>query len=65
MRAARILRVPTMRSRDILHPAKRDHLDRVHSDQMVFKMIGVGGVGGGQAKSLKTRVKEIIRLPLQ
>ncbi len=39
---ARILQVPTMRSRDILLHAKRDHLDRVHSDQIVLKMIWWG-----------------------
>jgi hypothetical protein len=32
------MRVPTMCSRDILHQAKGDHLDRVHSDQMVLEM---------------------------
>ncbi len=39
---ARRLQVPTMRSRDILLQAKGDHLDRVHSDQMVLKMIRQG-----------------------
>ncbi len=39
MRAARILRVPTMHSRDILQQANEDHLDRVHSDKMVLEMI--------------------------
>ncbi len=39
MKAAGTLRVPTKHSRDILHKAKEDHLDRVHSDQMVLKMI--------------------------
>jgi hypothetical protein len=29
-------------SRDILQQAKRDYLDRVHSDQMVIKMIRRG-----------------------
>jgi hypothetical protein len=42
MRVARILRVPTMHSRDILLQAKRDHLDRVHSDKMVLEMIRQG-----------------------
>jgi hypothetical protein len=42
MRAAGILLVPTMRSRDILHQAKEDYLDRVHSDQMVLKTIRQG-----------------------
>jgi hypothetical protein len=39
MRAAEILRAPIMRSRDILHQAEGDHLDQVHSDQMVLEMI--------------------------
>ncbi len=30
------------RSRDILHKAKGDHLDRVHSDEKVLKMIRRG-----------------------
>jgi hypothetical protein len=42
MRVAGILRVPTMHSRDILFQAKGDHLDRVHSDQMVLEMIRLG-----------------------
>jgi hypothetical protein len=42
MTAARILWVLTMRSREILHHAKGDHLDRVHSDQMVLEMIRRG-----------------------
>jgi hypothetical protein len=42
MRVARILWVPTMRSRDILLQAKGDHLSQVHSDQMVLKMIRQG-----------------------
>jgi hypothetical protein len=42
MRAAGILRVPTMHSRDILQQAKGDHFDQVHSDQMVLKMIMSG-----------------------
>jgi hypothetical protein len=29
-------------SRDMLHKAKWDHLDRVHSDQMVLEMIRRG-----------------------
>jgi hypothetical protein len=42
MRVAGILLVPTMHSRDILLQAKGDHLDRVHSDQMVLEMIRRG-----------------------
>ncbi len=40
MRAAGILRVPTMHSKDFLLQAKGDHLDQVHSDQVVLEMIG-------------------------
>jgi hypothetical protein len=42
MRVAGILQVPTMHSREILLQAKGNHLDRVHSDQMVLKMIRLG-----------------------
>jgi hypothetical protein len=42
MRVTGILRVPTMRSRDILLQANGDHLGKVHSDQMVLKMIRRG-----------------------
>ncbi len=42
MRVARILRVPTMHSRDILLQAKGDHLDQVHLDQIVLEMIRQG-----------------------
>jgi hypothetical protein len=42
MRVAVILRVPTMHSRDILLQAKGDHLDQVHSDQIVLEMIRQG-----------------------
>jgi hypothetical protein len=38
-RVAGRLRVPTMRSRDILLQAKGDHLGQVHSGQMVLEMI--------------------------
>jgi hypothetical protein len=41
---ARILRVPTMRSRDILLQVKGGHLGRVHSDQMVLEMIMRGSL---------------------
>ncbi len=41
-RAAGIFWVPTMRSRDILQQDKGDHLDQVHSDQMVLEMIRWG-----------------------
>jgi hypothetical protein len=44
MRVAGILRVPSTYSRDILHQAKGDHLDQVHSDQMVLKMISRSSV---------------------
>jgi hypothetical protein len=46
MRVARILRVPTMHSRDILLQAKRDHLDRVHSDQLFLERIRQGRWSG-------------------
>ncbi len=42
MRVAGILRVPTVRSRDIVLQAKGDHLGWVHSDQMVLEMIRQG-----------------------
>jgi hypothetical protein len=40
MRAAVILWVPTKHSKNILLQAKGDHLDQVHSDQVVLEMIG-------------------------
>jgi hypothetical protein len=40
VRVAGRLWAPTMRSRNILLQAKGDHLDQVHSDQMVLKVIG-------------------------
>jgi hypothetical protein len=41
--------------KDILHKAKGDHLDRVHSDQMVLQMIGGGDWSFlSEAKSPKT-----------
>ncbi len=40
MRAARILWVPTMHLKDILLQSKGDHLDQVHSDQVVLEMNG-------------------------
>jgi hypothetical protein len=42
MRVARISWGPTGHSRDILHKAKGDHIDRVHSDQKVLEMIRQG-----------------------
>jgi hypothetical protein len=39
MRVAGILWISTMSSREILLQAKGDHLGRVHSDQMVLKVI--------------------------
>ncbi len=41
-RAARILLVPTLRSRDIQLQAQGDHLDRAHTDEMVLEMIRRG-----------------------
>jgi hypothetical protein len=54
-----------MCSRDILREAKRDHLDRVHSDQMLLKMIRWGRLvrksrSSAEATSRKTRVKESV-----
>ncbi len=70
MRVAGILRFPTMRSRYILLQAKGDHLGHVHSDQIVLEMIKRGRLvpksrSSAEAKSLKTRVKGTVRLPLQ
>ncbi len=70
LRAAEILRAPTMCSRDILQQAKGDHLDWVHSVQLVLEMIRQGRLvqrsrSSAEAKSLKTRVKGTVRLPLQ
>jgi hypothetical protein len=49
---------PTGHSWDILHKAKGDHLDRVHSDKKVLEMIRASGRGGwsllSKARSLKT-----------
>jgi hypothetical protein len=50
---------PIRRSRGILHKAKGDHLDRVHSDQKVLEMIRHGGWSLlSEAKSLKTRSRD-------
>ncbi len=70
MRIARILRVLTMHSRNILLQDKGNHLDRVHSDQMVLEMIRQGRLvryssSSAEAKSLKIRVKGTVRLPLE
>jgi hypothetical protein len=51
--------VPTMRSRDILLQAKGDHLDRVHSDQMVPEMIRQGGWSGRTKALRRTRVTKL------
>jgi hypothetical protein len=59
MRAAGILWVPTMCSGDILHQAKGDHLDRVHSDQIVLEMIKGGGWSGKVAAQQKPRVSKL------
>jgi hypothetical protein len=42
MRVAMLNGDPTGRSRDILHKANGDHLDRVHTDQKVLEVIGWG-----------------------
>jgi hypothetical protein len=54
--------VPTMHSRDNLLQAKVDHSDRVHSDQMVHKMIRQRRLvwqsrSSAEAKSLKLGLK--------
>ncbi len=41
-KVARIIRDTTMHSKDILRKAKGDHLDRVHSDQIVLQTIRWG-----------------------
>jgi hypothetical protein len=49
---------PTRHSRDVLRKAKGDHLDRVHSDQMVLKIIRWGRpvlVIGGQESQTNSR----------
>jgi hypothetical protein len=47
---------PTRHSVDILHKAKEDHLDRIHSGQNVLKMIRHGRlvlmIGGKESKKL-------------
>ncbi len=59
MRVAGILRVPTMHSRDILLQAKWDHLDQVHSDQMVLEMIRQGGWSCRAAAQRRPRVSKL------
>jgi hypothetical protein len=60
-----------MHSRDILLQAKEgDHLDQVHSDLMVLEMIRRRRLirqssSSAEAKSLKTRFKGTVCLPLQ
>jgi hypothetical protein len=50
-----LIRDPTLYSKDILHKANGNHLDRVHSDQMVFEMIRQGMlvlfIGGQESQS--------------
>ncbi len=54
-KVAGISRDPTVHSRDILPKAKRDHLDRIHSDQMALKTITWGRlvlfIGGQEFQS--------------
>jgi hypothetical protein len=59
MRAAGILWVPTMRSRDILQQAKWDHLDRFHSDQMFLEMIRRGGWSRRAIAQQRLRVSKL------
>ncbi len=67
MRPAGILLVPAMRSRDILHQAKRDHLDLRSDgsqDDQAGEVVRLSH-SSAEAKSLKTRVKGTVILPLQ
>jgi hypothetical protein len=59
MRAAEIFWVPTMRSREILLQAMGDHLDRVHSDQMVLEMIRRGGWSGSAVAQQRPIVSKL------
>jgi hypothetical protein len=59
MSVAGILRVPTMHPRDILLKAKGDHLDQVHSDQMVLVMIRRGRLSGRAAAQQRPRVSKL------
>ncbi len=45
-----------MRPRDILQQAKGDHLDRVHSDQVVLEA-GPGTIAQRRPRVLKLRIK--------
>jgi hypothetical protein len=60
MRAARInWGNPTRHSSDILHKAKGDHLDQVHSDQKVLATFRRGSWSLlSEAKSLKTSSRD-------
>jgi hypothetical protein len=55
-----------MHSRDILCKAKGDHLDRVHSDQMVLEMIRqamlVLFIGGQKSQINSKRLSDLIPL---
>jgi hypothetical protein len=59
MRVAGILQVRTMHSRVILWQAKEDYLDRVHSDQMVLKMIRRGGWSSRAIGQWRLRVSKL------
>jgi hypothetical protein len=48
-----------MHSRDILLQAKGDHLDRVHSDQMVLKMIRRRSWSGRALAQRRPRVSKL------
>jgi hypothetical protein len=71
MRAAGILRVPTMHSGDILQQAKGDHLGRVHSDHMILEMIRQGRlflqscIAQWRPRVSKLALKRTVRLLLQ
>jgi hypothetical protein len=48
-----------MRSRDILQQANGDHLNRVHSDQMVLEMIRRGRLVRYSHSSAEARVSKL------
>jgi hypothetical protein len=69
MRVVRNLRVPTKRSRDILHQAKE--ITWIESTQIRGSRDDQAGEAGpveqssAEAKSLKTKGQETVRLPLK
>jgi hypothetical protein len=53
------LRVPVMYSRNILQQAKGDHLDQVHSDQIVLEMIRWGRLVSRAVAQQRPRVSKL------